>query len=82
MGTVNDGMILNFDFAPTFLDYAVVNTLDERPSSSFRSLMQVELAHLNVLPLPDTPGAPQYLRRFPLSPNSSRIDGEVGPVAS
>jgi len=21
-GTVNDGMILNFDFAPTFLDYA------------------------------------------------------------
>jgi len=48
VGTVNDGMILNFDFAPTFLDYAVVNTLDERPSSSFRSLMQVELAHLNV----------------------------------
>ena len=77
MGTVNDGMILNFDFAPTFLDYAVVNTLDERPSSSFRSLMQVELAHLNVLPLPDTPGAPQYLRRFPLCPNSAELTAKL-----
>ena len=41
--TINDDMILNLDFASTFLDCAGVDTPDEMQGTSFRPLMQGNL---------------------------------------
>ena len=42
-GSVNDRMILNVDFAPTFLDYAGIPIPDEMQGCSFRSLLRGEV---------------------------------------
>ncbi len=39
-GAVNDDMILNVDFAPTFLDYAGIGSPDEFQGTSFRRLLE------------------------------------------
>ena len=41
-GTVNEDMILNVDFAPTFLDYAGIDVPEEFQGTSFRSLLEGE----------------------------------------
>ena len=41
-GTVNDEMILNVDFAPTFLDYAGVDSPEVFQGTSFRPLLEAE----------------------------------------
>ena len=38
-GSVSDGIILNLDFAPTFLDYAGIDVPDSFQGSSFRRLL-------------------------------------------
>ncbi|HEX29932.1 TPA: DUF4976 domain-containing protein [Candidatus Poribacteria bacterium] len=42
-GTVNENIILNVDFAPTFLDYAGVEVPEEMQGRSFRPLLNGEL---------------------------------------
>ena len=42
-GTVNTDMMLNVDFAPTFLDYADLDIPDEMQGTSFRPLLNGEL---------------------------------------
>ena len=39
-GTINDNMILNVDFAPTFLHYAGVDVPDDMQGASFEALLQ------------------------------------------
>jgi arylsulfatase A-like enzyme len=42
-GTVNENMILNVDFAPTFLDFAGIEVPEEMQGVSFRPLLNGEL---------------------------------------
>ena len=39
-GTINEDIILNVDFPPTFLDYAGIDIPDEMQGTSFRTLLQ------------------------------------------
>jgi len=44
-GTVNTNMILNVDFAPTFLDYAGVDIPEQMQGTSFRPLLKGQVPH-------------------------------------
>ena len=65
-GSINTDMILNTDFAPTFLDYAGIDIPETFQGSSMRPLLNGEtpegLANIDVLSLLDAPCTPPCLR--------------------